>query len=101
MMCVSMWFEFLVIYFNVKTRDIWKGNLTTRSEVYTENLCSRWFQDIRKGVTLRRLILQSLEYALLVQFTVKIETHVRCRATEGTLIICCSPTISNIHVAQT
>ena len=30
--------------------------MTTRSEIYTENIHSQGFRDIREGVTLRRLI---------------------------------------------
>ena len=47
--------------FDVKTRDMWKENMITRSEIQTENTCSLGFWDIRKGVKLRRLILRSLK----------------------------------------
>jgi hypothetical protein len=54
--------NFSVVYYNVKTYDIWERNMTVRSEVYTENMDSLGFGDLREGVTLRRLILRSLEY---------------------------------------
>ena len=44
----------LVDYFNVRTHDIWEGNVTTRREILPKNICSSWFQDIREGVTARR-----------------------------------------------
>ena len=43
-----------------KTHDIWEGDVTIRSEIYIEKICCLGFQDIR-GVTSRKLILQSLE----------------------------------------
>ena len=38
--------------------------MTRKSEISTENTCSMGVQDIRGGVTLKRLILQSLECKL-------------------------------------
>jgi hypothetical protein len=32
-----------VDYFNVKTRDIWEGKVTTRTEIETENIRSQTF----------------------------------------------------------
>ena len=37
-----------------------RGNVTTKSEIGTANICSIGFRDIREGVTLRRLMLWSL-----------------------------------------
>ena len=50
----------LVVYFNVKTCDIWEENVIIKSEISIENAHSLGFQDIR-GVTFRRLIVWSLE----------------------------------------
>jgi hypothetical protein len=61
----------MVDYFIVKTHDIWEGNVITRSEIEIENLCCLGFQEIREGMTLKRLELQSLECiwkALLFEF---------------------------------
>ena len=33
MVCASVGFEFFGDYFNVKTHDIWEGNITTRNEI--------------------------------------------------------------------
>ena len=49
----------LEVYFNVRTCDIWEGNMTIRSEIQTKRICPLGFQVIREGVTLRRLTLQS------------------------------------------
>ena len=57
----SVWFDYLVVYFNVETCDMWEINVTMRSETKIKNIRSLGFQDIREGVTLRRLVLQSLE----------------------------------------
>ena len=46
----------LVVYFNVKTHDVWEGDMPTRSEIQTKKIYSLRFWDIREGVTLRRLI---------------------------------------------
>ena len=40
--------------------DIWEGNVTNRNKILIENICFLGFPDIR-GVTLRRLIQESLE----------------------------------------
>jgi hypothetical protein len=47
----------LVDYFNVKVRDIWEGDVTTRTEIETEmeNIRSQTFGDTRERVTLRRV----------------------------------------------
>ena len=50
----------LVVCFDVKTCDITGGDVTTRSEIETKNICFLGFQDMREGVTSRRLILWSL-----------------------------------------
>jgi len=39
---------------------MWEGNVITMNEIEDEDICSREFWDIRKGVALRKLILQSL-----------------------------------------
>jgi hypothetical protein len=42
----------LVVNFNVKTCDVYgSGNVTPRSEISIENICSLGSQDIRGGVT--------------------------------------------------
>ena len=52
----------LMVCFNVKTCVIYgSGNVITRSEIFIQNIRSLGFRDIREGVTLRRLILGSLE----------------------------------------
>ena len=51
----------LVVHFSVKMYDIWEGNMTIRSEIQIENIHSLELWNIREGVTLRRLILRSLE----------------------------------------
>ena len=33
----------LMVYFNVKTYNIWKGNVTTKSEILTEDIRSLGF----------------------------------------------------------
>ena len=50
-----------LVYFNVKTHNIWEGNVTIRNEISIENICSLGFWDLREGMILRRLILLSLE----------------------------------------
>ena len=52
--------NYVVDFFNVKTYDIWEENMTIRIDIYIENIHSLGFQDIR-GVTIRKLILWSLE----------------------------------------
>ena len=49
----------------LKPHDVWEEHVIIRSEVETENVCFLGFQDIREGVTLRRLILWRLEYILV------------------------------------
>ena len=62
----------LVVYFNVQTRDVREGNVIAKSEIWTKNIHSLGFQDIGEGVTLMRLILQSLEcICLLIWFNIK------------------------------
>jgi hypothetical protein len=51
----------MCVVWNVKTHDLWEGNVTTMSEIKTENICSLGFQDIREGVTLRRSLWWRLE----------------------------------------
>ena len=55
-MCVSMWFTLMS-----KPMIYEEENMTTRSEIQTKNIRSLVIHDIREGMTLRRLILQSLE----------------------------------------
>jgi hypothetical protein len=45
-----------VVYFSVKTYNIWDGDMTIRSGIQIENICSLGFWDMREGVILRRLI---------------------------------------------
>ena len=51
----------LVVYFNVKLRDIWEGNMTIRSEIWTEDIHPLGFQDIREGITFKGLVLRNLK----------------------------------------
>ena len=51
----------LVVSINDKIRDIGEKNLTIRSEIWTTNIRSLGFQDIRERVILWGLILQSLK----------------------------------------
>jgi hypothetical protein len=76
-----MWFGFFG-KFNVKTHDICvilpyiviiaipcchsEKNVTTKREIQIENICFLAFQNIREGVTLRRVILWRLECTLFV-----------------------------------
>ena len=50
----------LMICIHDKFRDIRERNVTIRSHIWTTNITSLWFQDIRECVTLWRLILWSL-----------------------------------------
>ena len=50
----------LVVCINDKIHDIRKKNVTIRSDIWTTNIRSLRFRDIREWVTLWRLILQSL-----------------------------------------
>ena len=43
----------LVVYFDVNTHYIWKGNMITRREISSENIHSLGFRDMKKGVALR------------------------------------------------
>lgn len=52
---VPWWFSLMC-----KTRDVWMGNVITRSKIWIENICFLGFGDIREGVTLRKLVLQTL-----------------------------------------
>ena len=36
-------------YFDVKTCDVWEVNVTTRREIWNENIRSLGFRDIREG----------------------------------------------------
>ena len=47
----------LLVYFNVQTHDIWERNMSIRREMQIEHIRSLGFQDIREGVTLRRVML--------------------------------------------
>jgi len=40
----------ILVYFDVKTRDIWEGNMITRSGTQTESICFLRFWGIREGV---------------------------------------------------
>ena len=50
----------LVDCFNVKTYDVWEGNVTTRRGIQKEHICSLGFPGITEGVTLRRVTLHRL-----------------------------------------
>ena len=50
-----------VVYFDVKTCDIWEVSVMTRSETQTESICFLGFRGVWEGVILRRLILRSVE----------------------------------------
>ena len=50
----------LVACINDKNHDIRERNAITRSEIWTTNICSLGFRDIREWVILWRLILRSL-----------------------------------------
>ena len=43
MMHVNVWFEYLGVYFNVETHDIWEENVITKSEIQIENIHSLRF----------------------------------------------------------
>ena len=43
------------------------ASLKIKSEMYNENICSLGFRDIREGMTLKRLVLQSLECMIVIQ----------------------------------
>ena len=48
----------LADYLDVKSRDVWEGNVTRRGEIYIEHIRSLGFRDIIEGVTIRRLVLR-------------------------------------------
>jgi hypothetical protein len=50
----------LVDYFNVRTHDIWEKNVTTRRDIWIENIRFLGFRHITEGVTLWRLTLHRL-----------------------------------------
>ena len=54
----------LLVCINEKNCDIRERNVTIRSEIWTMNICSLGFWDIREWVTLWRLILHSLGHIL-------------------------------------
>lgn len=45
----------LAVYFNVKTHDIGEVNVTMRSEILIEDICSPRFRNMREGVTKERV----------------------------------------------
>jgi hypothetical protein len=60
MMCVSVWFEYLGVYFNVKTHNIGEEYMVTKSEIQTKNIRSLGLRELREGLTLNSLILRSV-----------------------------------------
>ena len=52
----------LVFCINDKIRDVGERNLTIRSDIWTTNICSLGFRDIREWLISWTLILQSLRY---------------------------------------
>ena len=79
-----------VVCINDKLHDIRKRNVTIRSEVWTANICSLGFRNIREWVTLWGLILQSL--------SVPGNRHVDSYASCKLIVICpyCQPLASLI-----
>jgi hypothetical protein len=61
----------LVVYFNVKCYNIWERNATIRSKIKIESTHSLGFGEIREEVTLRRLIVQSLECMPFISISVR------------------------------
>lgn len=55
----------LVLYFDAKTHDIQKREVTTKREIETEHIRFLAFRDIREGATLQRVILGRLGCTLL------------------------------------
>lgn len=49
-----------------------RGSVTTKSEIFIENIRSLGFQDIRKGVTFMRFILQRLGCILQIYITLNL-----------------------------
>ena len=43
MMRANVWFEFFDDFFSCQSYDIWEGNVTTRSEIRTQNIYSLGF----------------------------------------------------------
>ena len=54
----NAWFEYFCG--SVRTHDIWEGNVITKNNIQAQNILLLGSPDTREGVTLRRLILQSL-----------------------------------------
>ena len=50
----------LVNYFNVKTCDMWEGDVTTRRDIWTKHICSLGFWDMREEATLQKVTLRRL-----------------------------------------
>jgi hypothetical protein len=44
-----------MVYLNVKTHDIGEVNVTMRSDIEFEDICSPRFRDMREGVTKERV----------------------------------------------
>jgi hypothetical protein len=61
----------LVVCINDRFRDIRERNVTIRSEIWTTNICSLGFWDIRECVTLWRLILQKLGCTHYLRFCIR------------------------------
>ena len=91
MMHVSVWFEFFGGLFWCQ----YPWNVKSRCEIQIENICSLWFLNIRGGVTLRRLILHSLEctyinfFALSRLLEPKLKLKTNTRVDGPYLITCC------------
>ena len=62
-----------VVCIHDKFRDIQKRNVTIRSEMWTTNIRSSWFRDIREWVTLWKLILRSLGCSTYQQYLAKLK----------------------------
>ena len=81
MTCVNVWFEvFGGLSLIVIAYDIWEGHVTTRSDIYIDNVHSLELRDLRKGVTLRRTTLHNLEFTLtthISQWTSSYQTSVQ------------------------
>ena len=59
--CKRVVWIFWWLSFMTNTCDIWEGSMTTRSAIKSENTCPLRFRNRREGMSLRRLILRSLE----------------------------------------
>ena len=55
--CECVVWILLVDFFNVKTYDIWEGNVTTRREILTKHIHAWGCRVMREGVTLQRVTL--------------------------------------------